>query len=468
MSSEILICQTLMRHVPGRRMVCRAEWEGAPVAVKLLFDKHRSKRHWLRQERGICALMTRNVFLPLPVYSGRYQSDRMYPPNGYCVVFRFVAEAITLEEAWRASETPEEQKQLLEQVIPMLASLHEKGVIQSDLHLKNFLLQGTKMHLLDYDSISVSNEPLGKQISLTNLGLFFAQFPPWFDGWVNDLVKVYASSRGWQNVEAGASFLLRIVDKCRKRRARRVLKKIFRESSSYCFLKEWNLNAVYSRSLCFGNGAALVRNPDALISEEERGNLKKGNTSTVTAAMVSGEPLVIKRYNIKNLFHGFSRSLRPSRAARSWENAHRLALLDIATAPPQAFIEKRIGPIRRESFFITSLVKGENCLRFFHNDGISPAEQVRVAEKIAALFRLLARYRISHGDLKATNILIAADSVILIDLDAMREHRFLSSFQKAFQADLRRFLKNWDELPDVKRLFANTLADLLATYHCLK
>ena len=62
--------------------------------------------------------------------------------------------------------------------------------------------------------------------------------------------------------------------------------------------------------------------------------------------------------------------------------------------------------------------------------------QARAAE-VARLFVLLKRARLTHGDTKSSNFIVANDKVHLVDLDAMRIG--ISRFDK----DIERFLANW-------------------------
>ena len=53
--------------------------------------------------------------------------------------------------------------------------------------------------------------------------------------------------------------------------------------------------------------------------------------------------------------------------------------------------------------------------------------------------------RISHGDLKATNLLWDQGRIVLIDLDAMVQHRSVRQHARAWQRDRSRLLRNWPQ-----------------------
>jgi serine/threonine-protein kinase RIO1 len=75
----------------------------------------------------------------------------------------------------------------------------------------------------------------------------------------------------------------------------------------------------------------------------------------------------------------------------------------------------------------------------------------------------LAVLKITHGDLKMTNILIANQQPVLIDLDGMCEHQTFSGFKRVFNQEIKRFMENWRHLPAVQRLFEELMMDALVS-----
>ncbi|MDP7146404.1 MAG: hypothetical protein QGH75_13880, partial [Pseudomonadales bacterium] len=57
-----------------------------------------------------------------------------------------------------------------------------------------------------------------------------------------------------------------------------------------------------------------------------------------------------------------------------------------------------------------------------------------------------------------SNFVIHDNQPVLLDLDAMREHMYLSGFKSAHARDLNRFLRNWQDTPDIAELFQETFA----------
>ena len=156
-----------------------------------------------------------------------------------------------------------------------------------------------------------------------------------------------------------------------------------------------------------------------------------------------GEKVVVKRYNIKNFWHGLSRALRPTRAAVSWSNAHRLIMYGIATAAPIALLEKRYGIIRRQAYFLAEYIEAPDVDEFFADAKVTDAQKSLVAQNIARMFYKLYLLKIDHGDFKATNMKIVDGKPVLIDLDSMREYRCNWWYSRRHVRDLRRFMRNW-------------------------
>jgi tRNA A-37 threonylcarbamoyl transferase component Bud32 len=199
-----------------------------------------------------------------------------------------------------------------------------------------------------------------------------------------------------------------------------------------------------------------LADPDATFPGRDQA-LKNGNTCTVWAAMAGAQPLVIKRYNVKNLWHGIKLSTRRGRAFISWENAHRLLFYGIATPCPVALLKERRGALQPVAYFIMEQVEGVAAHEWFPDPKVPWEQKQRMAERIARLFGQLKEQRISHGDMKASNILLVADEPMLIDLDAMRQHSWGSEFRKARARDMRRFMRNWEGMPELKELFSQVL-----------
>jgi tRNA A-37 threonylcarbamoyl transferase component Bud32 len=170
--------------------------------------------------------------------------------------------------------------------------------------------------------------------------------------------------------------------------------------------------------------------------------LKKGNTSYVSRIKWNGKDVVIKRYNHKDLFHSLRHTIKRSRAYRVWLHGHRLTILGIATPRPLAYIESYRGPILWKSYIITEYVNGLKLYDFFRDKKVSNERRARLVSSVEKLLQKMGKYKITHGDLKHTNILITDNGPVLTDLDAMVVHKICWLFQSERHKDMARFLKD--------------------------
>lgn len=461
-----LVCKTVVRTLPGKRLVCLAAWGEQEVFAKIFLDPKDAKRHWQREQRGIQALLDNNILTPPLLYSGPALNllvGALRPESNYLLVLKRIAPAITLGEAWKAADV-QARLGLLRAMVTVLAAHHHAGLMHTDTHFGNFLLQNQDIFTLDGDRVEVFDAPLNRKRSLHSLGLLFGQLTSGYDGCIDDIFTGYLKLRGWSEYATDKARLKSEINSTRNYRKGKFIKKIFRECSAFICRKDNRQIMVYDRTHDSANMRRLVQDPDYFMNGTACKLIKRGNTATVGIVDIDGRTLVIKRYNIKGFWHGLKRAMRRSRAAISWRNAHLLNFYGIATPAPIALIEKRLGPLRRVSYFISAYVEGSNCAHYFKDNRLTGGGQEDMVKKLVTVLAKLAQANISHGDLKATNIIISEGNPVLLDLDAMRQHSTTGSFYRTFARDIRRFLKNWDTDVALQQLFEQHLLKLLTCY----
>ncbi len=72
-----------------------------------------------------------------------------------------------------------------------------------------------------------------------------------------------------------------------------------------------------------------------------------------------------------------------------------------------------------------------------------------INEQLINLMKNLAKYHITHGDLKHTNILVTKDKIVLTDLDSMRFHNLGWLYKAGRTRDMNqliRFARNSEDL----------------------
>ncbi|WP_153109514.1 lipopolysaccharide kinase InaA family protein [Propionivibrio limicola] len=419
----------LLRVLPGKRVVGEAMWRDRPVLAKL-FVGHGSDKYWQREVQGVAALQTVGIPTPVLLFSGQLQG------GGHVLLTGFLAGSRTLAERWSlVADLPAghpEAVDVLRPAFSRLGEMHAARLVQTDLHLGNFLDHQGVLYVIDGDGVRKTGN---QKDCLANLALLIAQLPVAWDAHQAELVAAYGARQTVLRPAAGA--LYAAVETARAKRLRHFLGKTLRECSQFAVSRDGGdfvsvVRADRERL------AAVLQSPDQAISTGKM--LKDGGTCTVARVDGAGGALVIKRYNLKNFRHALSRCWRPSRAWHAWLAGHRLAFYGIATPTPLALKEERVGPLRRRAFLITEFCPGRSLLEHLESARVPPPVE---ASAIVALFQTLHRLRISHGDFKATNLLWHAGAVVVIDLDAMIQHTSDGTFRRAWRRDRTRFLQNW-------------------------
>lgn len=426
---EVELLRTL-RVLPGKRVVAEGRLDGQAVLAKL-FIADGAERHLRRERDGIAALVAAGIDTPELLGEGAFDG------NARILLTRFLGSAENLGDLWSAAPRPPGDGAALALLTPavgIVGRMHAAGLTQSDLHLGNFLRDGERLLVIDGDAVERHSAPLPATQAGANLAILFAQLPASWDAHLAPLLTTYRSASGIAPDAAGLAAEIRRV---RDWRLDDLLKKSVRDCSLFAVRQSLTrfTSAVRAEAETV---EPVLADPDAAIAGGTL--LKDGNSSTVARIDVAGRSIVIKRYNLKSAGHALSRLWRPSRAWNAWQVAIRLRFLGIATPAPLALIEERWGPLRRRAWLVTEYRSGQHLRALLSADAAPPPD---IARALSDTFAALHQARISHGDLKASNLLWDGQELLLLDLDATTAHRDQTSFARAWQRDRARLLRNW-------------------------
>jgi len=449
---RMLHCIRSFRLVPGKRVVCQGIWHDREVIAKLYSESLSARRNWKKEVEGLEAFHKRGIRAPRILHTGTAEGGTIF-----VVLLQPVSAARSLEEVWSSCLDETDKVAFLTNVVTILAQHHNAGLVQHDLHLKNFLSSDGKIYSLDGGSLRIQNRPLKIRRSLANLGLLFAQLHPENDRLIQPVFSSYMKHRGWQASSSVEVLLRSSVIFFRRKRIKKYLKKVFRQCTEFvCEQNFWSYR-VYRRTLACPELNKIIDSPDASLSFPDTKILKKGKSSTVWLTSAGSHKLVIKRYNIRGIWHALKRSVRRSRAAISWEGAHVLKSHGIITAQPIAMIEERFGLLRRRAWFISEYLEGLDASHLFNDENLSFDEKSAEVHQIVKLFRQLRDYKISHGDMKAPNIFFTNTGIALVDLDSVKQCHSQFFFKRLHRRDVSRFIKNWQDVPIIHALFIRLL-----------
>jgi tRNA A-37 threonylcarbamoyl transferase component Bud32 len=451
-AAALLRCHETVRALPGRRLVCRGQWQGQDVYIKLYFD---GLKYWRAECRGLQALANNHIAAPIVLYRGTADRAALH-----VIVLATIQPAVTLDAALIQAADEAARTALLQRAVACIAAHHRAGLQQRDIHLNNFLFCAEQLYTLDGGGIHDAGVPdLPVPPSCDNLALFFAELYPDDDVLIDVLLPVYLQQRSWGSEVLTSTQLYARVQYFRDRRLRRFLKKVFRDCSAFKCEQSWRAYKVYDRSMASAEMVEFLADPDASLLRTDAQTLKQGHTCTLWTTVIDGRKMVVKRYNIKNLKHKFGRALRPTRAAVSWRNAHRLGMYGILTARPVALVEERFGPLRGRAWYLSEFVAGEAASSLCDPDTTGEPVRTAAGQQLTRLLAQLALSGLSHGDMKASNFILSQQGAVVIDLDAMQRHVAPQSFQRAQRRDLARFMRNWEDCPETKAMLTEMMRD---------
>lgn len=448
-----VVCREVLRFLPGKRLVVRAEQEDEQVIVKCFYG-HGAHRDYRRELTGIKGFI--NAGIDTPALLGNSGEQRSLQS----IVTADLGRVESLEQAWQQTTLDEQQRRYwLQKAARLLAQLHRAGVCQKDLHLDNLLIRNDRLYMIDGGGATVNTRALSDHQARRNLALLMAVLFPRYDCFADDVLSAYSSARlsacagekttapQWQKTD-----FLETVLRLRKWRER-FIRKSLRNCTRFRVESSRRHFAAFSRQYDDASLQALMANPEAFIADGKI--LKSGKTNTLVIISLNNErKVLIKKYqSTKGFLHRHLRTLYTSRARKAWLNGHLLQFLGIDTPSPMAMLEHRTGPVVNCSYIITEWVPGTHAMAYFDTSQDPLPEWEQVASDIGDILITLKRSCVYHGDLKGNNFLISNNKPLLIDLDAMTSYKWRFAFKRLFHKDLARFRRNWKDNPRAAMLF---------------
>ena len=430
---ESLLCTGLLRVIPGRRQIYDALWNDTSVVAKVFSHKISARRHLRRELHGLNQLQRRGLSSPKPLFFGKTEDGQ------WIVVTEKIVDSTTVLDALDQTTEKPKKMDLLSRACRELAKQHSKGILQKDLHLGNFLLAGDRIYALDPSRMQFFSRQVPRKKSISQLALFVRYLPAGDIKSVREICQEYFKARGWNFGKSDKALFQKQLAVHRKRGIRGGLKKCVRTGKRYLKIKAQRYVAVFDRSFCReAEPPDFIEQIDVLMDKGQI--LKNGNTCYVSRLMWGGKDVVVKRYNHKGFFHSLRHTTKSSRARRGWLYAHRLGMLDISTPKPLAYIEQRKGFLIWKSYLATQYVEGQKLHDFLSDGNVAQEQRSTTMQQVRNMLDKLAKYRITHGDLKHSNILVTKTGPVLTDLDGMKVHRWHWMCKARQAKDLERLM----------------------------
>lgn len=205
----------------------------------------------------------------------------------------------------------------------------------------------------------------------------------------------------------------------------------------------------------------LLEFPELPFRTSTRETIKVEQTTLLVCAElpIDGRmvPVAYKRVRRRNWLKRLTAVLRGNRARRAWRLAQRLERLGIATATPLAAIIPRWELRHPDSFLMTAWVE-HSCnldlrLQAAEESPLAPGDARAAARSLGRLLGRMHACRISHRDLKASNVLVQecanGASARIIDLDGAAVRLRVTRRRRA--RDLARLAIDLERFPMISR-----------------
>ena len=184
------VCEQVVRAMPGRRYVCRGSYDDRSAFIKLFAMNRRARREWQDEQAGIAALHAAGIAAPEILYAGvlGHGETRL-------VVYAVLHDAVSARQCWEQGDETA-RRQLLADLVGLVARHHAAGLRQADLHLLNFVYSEATLYTLDAADIRQSAPPLSRADSVAGLADLLALLPVEYDRLAAEAYQRYWRARG--------------------------------------------------------------------------------------------------------------------------------------------------------------------------------------------------------------------------------------------------------------------------------
>ncbi|MBN2138819.1 MAG: glycosyltransferase [Sedimentisphaerales bacterium] len=412
--TESLLCKVILRAIPGNREVYDAIWNDRNVVLKVFARRLGANRRVNKEWNRLHLLRSRGLNAPEPLFRGKTRDGR------YAIAIDKIVDSHTTLDAFNAASDEAERTNLLMLLCRELAKQHDKGVMQEDLHLGNFLLKDDKVFLIDPGQIKFFSQPVTRKNGISHLAWLARYLPSEHTEQIIALCREYLSVRGWDFGIADEEMFRKKLRQHTRKSIGRTIRKCLRTNKRQQRITGKGFSAVIDKAFFHGaDPLSFIEHIDELMA---RGEILKDSSSYISRFTWNNTDIVVKRYNYRGIVYSLRHIIMSSRAKKSWLHAHRLGAIKVPTPKPLAYIDRFKGLLIHTSYIVTEYTEGQKLYYYLRNDSIDNEQRSEALRRVQELLAELAQYRLTHGDVKPSNILMSPNGPTLTDLDGMHLH----------------------------------------------
>ena len=335
----------------------------------------------------------------------------------------------------------------------IIRKMHSSGLNHRDLYLCHLHVKedvdfnDIKIYLIDLHRAQIrSSVPL--RWTIKDLGGFFhsaIQFNFTERDFYRFLMSYFDCSLG-DLFERHQHIIGKILDRAFSMYLKPNLKKFSRNDSlidskeSEFDIHSFNSGKLFiEKNLDLNQFTPFLNDESILISEGEVIKNEKGHL--IVKIKIMDRDFVVKKYRIKNIFHGISRLIKKTRALNSWLMIYWLNAVGIRTAKPILLYEENGVLGARSSFLITEEIEGKRLDEATDQN----TNLDLVVARIESFFKRMNWIKVSHGDAKTSNFFINQKGLVTFDLDSSKRRKLNFFHNKAISKDKNRILKSLEK-----------------------
>jgi hypothetical protein len=256
---------TIFRVIKGKRIACLGKTGTQNIFVKIYFAPFKSGIHYRRSLRGTLHFINNSIITPELIFSGFCPEY-----NFHVIIQEFIVNAKTIGEVFWNKEKISDRNDLIDSLMVCLAKHHERGIIQNDLQMGNFLVSEHKLFSLDGDQVIDKKRPVNKSEAIANLSAYFYNLPVEFLNHLPRFFETYCQHRNWNSSKNDIILLTNNIYKRRKCRIKKYLKKVFKSKDPFKVKKNRNYFSVRNLKNWHTDYSEILDNPFQFFPEEEK------------------------------------------------------------------------------------------------------------------------------------------------------------------------------------------------------
>ena len=183
----------------------------------------------------------------------------------------------------------------------------------------------------------------------------------------------------------------------------------------------------------------LIPDIDAYMDQGEI--IKDEEGHKIVSLNLKGQSFVIKKYQIKGLWHYLRKLFSQTRALTAWKAYHWFNAAEIKTFNIVAVIERYNSLSTTESYLISLYQDGERLDKV----DLNKQQEYLIENRLSSFFKRLRWIGFNHGDAKSSNFFLFNKELFVFDLDISKRRLFKFRQKNKITKDQSRILKSFEE-----------------------